>query len=98
MRLIRLFTWFSAAALALPLATPASASKPASGTISDAQPGVTWQSDVKAPVAAVGCSGPSDANCDNFKLTIVKPSYAYIVQIALDLTGADDWDLVVYVP
>jgi len=95
---IRLYTWVCAAALALLPATPASASKPASGTISDAQPGVTWQSDVKAPVAAVGCSGPSDANCDNFKLTIVKPSYAYIVQIALDVTGADDWDLVVYDP
>src|SRR6476661_6937960 len=84
--------------LALLLAPAARAAKPASATISNAQPGVTWQADVTAPIGAVGCSGPADSSCDNFKLTIVKPSYAYVVQIALAVSGADDWDLRVYDP
>jgi len=92
------FTLMAAASLAAPLATPAHAAKPGSGTISNAQPGVTWQADVTPPAGAVGCSGPSDSNCDNFKLTIVKPTYAYVVQIAIAVTGADDWDLKVYDP
>jgi hypothetical protein len=98
MRSNRRLVLVAAAALAVLAAPAARASKPGAGTISDAQPAVTWQSDVKAPVAAVGCSGPSDSNCDNFKLTVVKPSYAYVVQISLNVTGADDWDLAVYDP
>jgi len=88
----------AAAALALAAASAARAASPASGTISDAQPGVTWQSAVEPPVGAVGCSCPSDSNCDNFKLTVVKPSYAYVVQISISVSGADDWDLAVYDP
>src|SRR6185295_3990382 len=82
---------------ALSLATlPGRAATPAAGTVSETQPTVTWQGDLKPPLAVVGCSSPSDANCDNFQLTVTPPSYPFVVQITLHLAAANDWDLKVY--
>ncbi|HXO22442.1 MAG TPA: hypothetical protein VOA87_21175, partial [Thermoanaerobaculia bacterium] len=87
------------AALLLIVGAPAAhAATPSSGTVSAAQPTVTWQGDVKPPIGAVGCSGPSDSLCDNFQLTVVPPTFAFTVQVNLHVTGADDWDLKVYGP
>ncbi|HEV8580409.1 MAG TPA: exo-alpha-sialidase [Thermoanaerobaculia bacterium] len=85
------------AALLLLLATSiAQAATPSSGSVSAAQPSVTWSGDVKPPIGAVGCSGPADSLCDNFQLTIVPPSFSFAVSIVLDVTAADDWDMLVY--
>ncbi len=87
------------AALLLLLSVPAAhASVPVSGTVSSSQPSVTWESDIKPPIAAVGCSGPTDSNCDNFRLSITPPSFSFIVQITVHVSLADDWDLEVYDP
>lgn len=79
-------------------APPTQASTPSAGQVSQAQPGVTWETDIKPPIAAVGCSGPNDANCDNFRLTITPASFPFNVHITLHVTAVDDWDLLVYDP
>ena len=85
------------AALLLLLGVPiCHAATPSTGTVSAAQPSVTWSGDPKAPIGAAGCTGPADTLCDNFQLTVVPPSYAFVVTIVLDVTGADDWDMRVY--
>src|SRR5436305_11367221 len=79
------------------LSAPASrAATPPSGSVSEAQPTFTWQGTFKPPIAAVGCSGPNDSNCDNFRLTVAAPSFPYQVDITLHVAAADDWDLRVY--
>jgi hypothetical protein len=85
-------------AVLLSLLVPASsrAASPATGTVSDSQPTVTWSGTYTPPLAAVGCGGPADSNCDNFRLTIVPPSHPFNVQITLHVTTGDDWDLKVY--
>lgn len=86
-----------AAALLLLLAAPASqAATPSSGTVSESQPAVTWEGDIKPPTVAVGCTTPTDANCDNFQLSIEPASYAFVVHVTLHVTALDDWDLKVY--
>jgi hypothetical protein len=93
----RLFAASQGAALLLLLgASGAQASAPVSGTVSGTQPSVTWETDIKPPLAAVGCSTPSDSNCDNFRLTITPPSFPFVVNITLHLSLVDDWDLKVY--
>jgi hypothetical protein len=85
------------AALLLLLAAPASrAATPPSGSVSEAQPTVSWQGTFTPPIAAVGCSGPNDSNCDNFRLTVVAPSFPYQVDVTLHVAATDDWDLRVY--
>lgn len=91
------FPWASLAALSLLLPIPAAhAATPAAGTVSEAQPTVTWEGDVKPPLAAVGCTSPTDPLCDNFQLTVTPAPYPFVVQITLHVTAADDWDLKVY--
>ena len=85
-----------AALLLLLGAAVSHAATPASGSVSAAQPSTSWAVDVKPPIAAVGCSGPSDPLCDNYKLTIVPPTYSFVVNVVLDLSGADDWDLRIF--
>lgn len=99
MNTARVFASTQVAALLLLLAVPASrAAVPAGGTVSGPQPAVTWETDLKPPIAAVGCSGPNDSNCDNFRLTITPPAYPFVVDITVHLALADDWDLKVYDP
>lgn len=97
MRGSRLFAKPQVAALLLLLGAPAArAATPVSGTVSSGQPSVTWETDVKPPIAAVGCTGPNDSNCDNFQLTITPPATPFVVNITMHLALADDWDLKVY--
>jgi hypothetical protein len=91
------FDIISVAGLLLLLGLPSHAATPAAGTVSAAQPSVTWQTNtVTPPTAAVGCTSPSDANCDNFQLTVTPASFPFVVQITLHLSVVDDWDLKVY--
>lgn len=71
------------------------AASPASGTVSQANPTVSWTGGPLTPTAA-GCAGPEDPTCDHFKLTIVPPAGGFTVKITL--TPLDDWDLSVYDP
>src|SRR5688500_9173225 len=71
------------------------AASPASGTVSQANPTVSWTGGPLVPTAA-GCAGPEDPTCDHFKLTIVPPPGGFTVKITL--TPLDDWDLSVYDP
>lgn len=86
-----------AAALTL-LSSSAWAANPASGTVSETSPQVSWRGGPGTPTASATCGGPSNAACDNFKLTIVPPSYAFRVEIVLTPQLADDYDLEVYGP
>jgi hypothetical protein len=83
----------AAAILLLPLTSQAAS--PSSGTVSDAQPAVSWTGAL-ALATAGACSGPSDSTCDNYKLTVQAPSYAFSVKIVLQPWG--DWDLSVFGP
>jgi len=76
---------------------------PTSGTVSQANPTVTWAGQIPIPPAAgsSSCSGPNNSGCDNFKLTIIPPDPTfgpYVVVIQTMSQGTDDWDLEVYDP
>ncbi|HEV8242068.1 MAG TPA: Ig-like domain repeat protein, partial [Thermoanaerobaculia bacterium] len=80
------------------LAPPAFAAIPATATISEATPRVTWTGPL-LPATADRCGSANNAACDNFKLTVAPPSAAYgpyIVEIHLQPVG--DWDLETYDP
>jgi hypothetical protein len=79
------------------LPSPAEAASPASGTLSQASPAVSWTGGPLTPSAA-GCSGPDDSTCDNFKLTIVPPPGGAGFTVRITLTPLDDWDLNVFDP
>jgi hypothetical protein len=102
MRIQRSFRIFSqaagiAAVLLLGVA-PLRAATPASGTVSESSPTVTWSGPFLAPTAGA-CGSDNNASCDNYKLTIVAPSAAYgpyLVEVHLAPQG--DWDLEMYDP
>ena len=73
----------------------ARAASPASGTLSQANPVVSWTGGPLVPTAA-GCASSTDPTCDHFQLTIVPPAGGFTVKITL--TPLDDWDLSVYAP
>src|SRR5689334_14173463 len=95
-RALKLFLLAAAAAtvLILPLAS-SNAASPGAGTVSDSNKSVAWTGPVTVPTGG-GCSGPNDSTCDNYKLTIQPPSYAFQVKIVLQPWG--DWDLSVWGP
>jgi hypothetical protein len=79
------------------------AAAPSSGTVSQSNPTVTWTGQIPLPPAAgsSSCSGPNNAGCDNFKLTIIPPDPTfgpYVVVIKTVSQNSDDWDLEVYDP
>jgi hypothetical protein len=86
----------TAAALLLFGAAVSRAATPAAGTVSEAQPTVTWEGAMTPPLAVVGCSGPSDSNCDSFRLTVSSPPYPHVVRVTLHVNAVDDWDLKIY--
>ncbi|HWM92264.1 MAG TPA: PKD domain-containing protein [Thermoanaerobaculia bacterium] len=88
-----LATFVILAGLLLPMGLQAAS--PASGTLSQANPVVSWTGGPLVPTAA-GCAGPEDPTCDHFKLTIVPPAVGFTVKITL--TPIDDWDLNVFDP
>lgn len=92
---------FVAAALLLlasALGTPAArAASPASGTVSQANPVVSW-SGGPLPPSAAQCAAPDDPTCDHFKLTIVPPGGGEGFTVRITLTPVDDWDLNVFDP
>jgi hypothetical protein len=88
-------SWPCALFAALLVPTLAQAASPASGTLSQANPVVTWSGGPIFPSAAA-CSGPEDPACDHFALEIVPPPGGFTVRITL--TPLDDWDLSVYDP
>jgi hypothetical protein len=71
---------------------------PSSGTVSEANPVVTWDGPIfMAPTGSATCGGPNDPSCDNFSLNVVPPSSgSYQVRITVQPFGAGDWDLQVY--
>ena len=77
---------------------PAWAATPAAGAVSQATPQTSWTGGPLTPTAANTCSGPNNPQCDNYKLTIVPPSYAFKVDITLTVQPTDDYDLEVYGP
>jgi PKD repeat protein len=77
--------------------SPAKAASPASGTLSQANPVVSWTGGPVTPTAG-GCAGPDDPACDHFKLTIVPPGGGTGFTVRITLTPVDDWDLNVYDP
>jgi hypothetical protein len=86
------------AAVLLLAVAPLRAATPATGTLSESSPTVTWAGPFLAPTAGP-CGSDSEATCDNFKLTIVPPSAAfgpYLVEVHLAPQG--DWDLEIYDP
>jgi hypothetical protein len=75
------------------------AATPSSGTVSQANPTVSWSGpSFAAPTASANCGGPDNPSCDNFKLTIVPPASSFAVEIKLQPFAAGDWDLQVYDP
>ena len=75
------------------------AADPPSGTLSQANPTVTWSGQFMAPTLG-SCGSDNNASCDNFKLTVVAPPSSfgpYVVTITLQ-PNIGDWDLEVYGP
>jgi hypothetical protein len=75
--------------------TASHAASPGSGTVSDGNQAVNWTGAL-ALATAGSCNGANDSTCDNYKLTVQAPSYAFSVKIVLQPSG--DWDLSVYGP
>ena len=79
------------------LCTSAWAASPPSGTVSSSSPQANWTGGPLTPTAS-SCGGPSNPACDNYKLTIVPPAFAFKVEITLTMQPTDDYDLEVYGP
>jgi hypothetical protein len=76
---------------------------PASGTVSESNPTVTWTGAILPAnpdlLNSPRCAGANAGNCDNFSLTIAPPSSGfgpYVVEIRLEPQG--DWDMEIYNP
>ncbi|HET6889872.1 MAG TPA: sialidase family protein, partial [Pyrinomonadaceae bacterium] len=93
---------FASAAISAALFVPRTFSaNPAGGTVSEANPQVTWTGPFKTPTGSADCSNANNAACDNFSLTIQAPSAAfgpYLVEIKLQPALVGDWDMQVYGP
>ena len=85
------------AAGALLLCASAWAALPPAGTVSQILPQVNWTGGPRTPTGAA-CGSATNASCDNYKLTIVPPSFTFKVEISLTLQLKDDYDLEVYGP
>ncbi|MFY9825070.1 MAG: hypothetical protein WAM82_27075 [Thermoanaerobaculia bacterium] len=81
----------------LMLCTSGWAANPSSGTVSSSSQ-ANWTGGPLTPTAASTCGGPNNPACDNYKLTIAPPSFAFKVEITLTLQPTDDYDLEVYGP
>src|ERR1044071_7723272 len=80
------------------LVSSSQSATPASGTVSESNPAVTWTGAIMPANPDVlnspRCAGTNAGNCDNFSLTIAPPSATfgpYVVEIRLQPQG--DWDL-----
>jgi hypothetical protein len=81
------------------LCLPAWAATPSAGTVSSSSTQASWTGGPRTPTASATCGSPSNASCDNYKLTLNPPSYAYKVEITLTpQVPTDDYDLEVYAP
>src|ERR1044071_8652589 len=83
------------------LVSSSQSATPASGTVSESNPMVTWTGAIMPANPDVlnspRCNGTD--TCDNFSITIVPPSAAYgpyVVEIRLQPQG--DWDMEIYNP
>src|SRR6266545_2935784 len=88
----------AAAAISLLPLGGTQAATPSAGTVSDSNRTVTWNGPFIVPTGSSNCGGPNNASCDNFRLTVQPPSYAFQVEIKLQPFAAGDWDLQVYGP
>lgn len=84
--------------LGLMCALNAHAADPANGTVSSANPQLTWTGGTLIPTAAATCNGPDDPACDHFAMTIDAPSGDFKVEILVTAAVIDDYDLEVYDP
>jgi hypothetical protein len=87
--------------VAVSLVSTSHGSTPASGSVSESNPTVTWTGAIMPAnpdlLNSPRCRGADAGNCDNFALTIVPPSAGfgpYVVEIRLEPQG--DWDLEIY--
>src|SRR5438132_13131475 len=72
---------------------------PASGTVSETNPRVTWNGQIKTPTGDSNCGSASNAGCDNFRVDFTAPSSSFgphLLEIKLQPQG--DWDMQVYGP
>ncbi|HKV10307.1 MAG TPA: fibronectin type III domain-containing protein [Thermoanaerobaculia bacterium] len=74
------------------------AASPSSGTVSQSATQASWTGGPGLPTASATCGGPSNTACDNYKLNVVPPSYAFKIEITLTPKPTDDYDLEVYGP
>jgi hypothetical protein len=87
----------SALAAGMLLCASAWAASPSAGTVSQGSAQSSWTGGPGQPTAAA-CGSPTNTKCDNYKLTVVPPSYSFKVEISLTLQPTDDYDLEVYGP
>jgi hypothetical protein len=79
------------------LGTATWAANPSAGTVSSSSQ-ANWTGGPVTPTGAATCGGPNNSACDNYKLTIVPPAFAFKLEIKLTLQATDDYDLEVYAP
>lgn len=78
--------------------TSVHAATPSAGTVSSASAQASWSGSTRLPTASATCGGPNSTSCDNYKLTIVPPTYSFKVEITITASPVDDYDLEVYAP
>src|SRR5574341_18742 len=102
LRVVLLIAFSFAGALAsVSLVSSSQSATPASGTVSESNPMVTWSGAIMPANPDVlnspRCAGADAGNCDNFSLTVTPPSGSYgpyVVEIRLQPQG--DWDMEIY--
>src|SRR6266404_2781476 len=91
------------AAVAIVIIPITRSANPASGTVSEANPQISWTGAIMPAnpdlLNSPRCAGANSSACDNFAITVVPPAAAfgpYIVEIHLQPQG--DWDMEIYNP
>src|SRR5438309_8643314 len=67
----------SAMALVILMIPVTRGANPASGTVSEANPRVTWTGQIKTPTGSSDCGGPNNSGCDNFRIDFQPPSSGF---------------------
>src|SRR5713226_202050 len=100
---LRTFVAFLFCSLGISVGMISFAANPASGTVSESNPTVTWTAPVMPAnpdlLDSPRCAGANASAYDNFNLTVTPPSSGYgpyVVEIRLAPQG--DWDMEIYDP
>src|SRR5690349_11349349 len=91
------------AAISVSLVSSSLSATPASGTVSESSPTLSWTGAIMPAnpdlLNSPRCAGTNAGNCDNFSLTVSPPAASYgpyVVEIRLQPQG--DWDMEIYNP